>query len=128
MRYADLGVRELWLFRPRDGEDNPEVDFLALRARAAPRRLAASDVLGGLTPADVREAVNGMRRSLTRDERTEAVARIVRRRRRASVWVREESAPYAARVHDEPAAAAEAAARPEPGRRPLRPALRGGGS
>ena len=127
-RYADLGVRELWLFRPRDGEDNPEVDFLALRARAAPRRLAASDVLGGLTPADVREAVNGMRRSLTRDERTEAVARIVRRRRRASVPVREESAPYAARVHDEPAAAAEAAARPEPGRRPLRPALRGGGS
>ena len=35
-RYADLGVRELWLFRPRDGEDNPEVDFLALRARAPP--------------------------------------------------------------------------------------------
>ena len=93
-RYADLGVRELWLFRPRDGEDNPEVDFLALRPHRDPQPLAASNVLGSLTPADVREAVNGMRRSLTRDERTEAVALIVRRRQLASVRVREESAPY----------------------------------
>lgn len=61
-----------------------------------PRPLAASNVLGGLTPADVREAVAGMRLALTRDERTEAVARIVRRRRRASVRVGEEAAPYSA--------------------------------
>ena len=93
-RYADLGVRELWLFRPRDGEDDPEVDFLALRPHTAPRPLAASNALGNLTPADVREAVHGVRRSLTRDERTEAVARIVRRRQRASVRVREEGPPY----------------------------------
>ena len=87
-------MRELWLFRPRDREDNPEVDFLALRPHAAPRPLAASSVLGSLTPADVREAVNGVRGSLTRDERTEAVARIVRRRQRSSVRVREEGPPY----------------------------------
>ena len=94
-RYADLGVRELWLFRPRDREDNPEVDFLALRPHAAPRPLAASSVLGSLTPADVREAVNRVRGSLTRGERTEAVTRIVRRRQRSSVRVREEDTSYA---------------------------------
>ena len=93
-RYADLSVRELWLFRPRDGEDNPELDFLALRPHAGPRPLAVSSVLGSLTPADVREAVSGMRRSVTRDERTDAVARIVRRRQRMSVRVREEEAAY----------------------------------
>ena len=82
-RYADLGVPELWLFRPRDGkDDDPELDFLALRPRADPRPLAVSNVLGTLTPADVRDAMNGMRLSLTHDERAEAVARIVHRRQR----------------------------------------------
>ena len=95
-RYAGLGVRELWLLRHRGGEEMPETDFLALRPRTKPRPLAASNILGGLTPADVREAMAGMRLALTRDERTEAVARIVRRRRRASVRVREEAAPYSA--------------------------------
>ena len=52
-----------------------------------------------LTPDDVCEAVEGVRLSGTRDERTEAVARIVRRRQRASVRVREEEAPYP--VHSE---------------------------
>ena len=42
---------------------------------------------------DLVDAVEGVRRSLTCDERKEAVARIVRRRRRASVRVREEDAP-----------------------------------
>lgn len=95
-RYAGLGVRELWLLRHRSGDELPETDFLALRPGTRPRPLATSNVLGGLTPADVREAVAGMRLALTRDERTEAVARIVRRRRRAGVRVREEAAPYSA--------------------------------
>jgi len=62
-----------------------------------PRELAASEVLGGLTPDDIREAVNGVRLSVTVDEWTSAVSRIVRRRQRASVRVREETTPYAAR-------------------------------
>ena len=53
-------------------------------------------MLGGLTPDDVREAVDAMDLSLTREERTAAVARIVRRRQRASVRVREDRAPYPA--------------------------------
>ena len=94
-RYADLGVPELWLFRPRDGkEDTLELDFLALRPDADPQPLTVSNVLGSLTPADVRDAVYGVRRSVTRDERTEAVACIVRRRQRGSVRVREEEAAY----------------------------------
>ena len=94
-RYADMGVPELWLFRPRGRkEDTPELDFLALRPGTVPRPLAVSNVVGSLTPADVRDAVNGMRLSVTHHERAEAVARIVRRRRRSSVRVREEDAPY----------------------------------
>ena len=96
-RYAELGVRELW--RLHGGKDTRElrVEFLALQPGTTPHALAASRVLGGLTPDDVRAAVDGVRRSTTLAERTEAVARIVRRRRRASVRVREEEAPFAAR-------------------------------
>ena len=103
-RYADLGVPELWLFRPRDGrDDDPELDFLALRPGADPRPLAVSHVLGTLTPADVRDAVRGMRLSVTRDERADAVARIVRRRQAGSVRVREEEAAYGANEILQPA-------------------------
>ena len=72
------------------------VDFLALGEGAAPRKLDASEVLQGLTAADVRDAVQPSRLSMTLDERVEAVARIVRRRQRASIRVREEGATYAA--------------------------------
>lgn len=73
--------------------------FLALRhrlPRPAPRELDASELLEGLTADDVREAADGVRRSLTPAESIEAVAPIVERRRRASVRVREEVAPYPA--------------------------------
>ena len=96
-RYGELGVRELWRLHGRQGSRELRVEFLALRPGAGPRRLPASGVLGGLTPSDVREAVDGVRLGLTLDERKEAVARIVRRRPRASVRVREREAPYAAR-------------------------------
>ena len=105
-RYASLGVRELWLLRHRGGDELPEAEFLALRPGASPRPLAASNVLGGLAPADVREAIAGLRLSVTRAERAETVAAIVRRRQGASVRVREEATPSA------PAAGAGAAIRP----------------
>ena len=53
-------------------------------------------VLEGLTPDAVREAVDGVRFAETDDERREAVARIVRRRQRMSLRVREEREPYPA--------------------------------
>ena len=90
-RYAEMGVRELWRLHGRKGTRDLRADFLGLRPGAPPRRLAASAVLGGLTPGDVCDAVDGVRLAVTRDERTEAVARIVRRRQRASVRVREEA-------------------------------------
>ena len=96
-RYAEMGVRELWRLHGRQGTRELRVDFLALRPGAAPRRLDASEALGGLTPGDVCEAVDGVRLSVTPEERLAAVARIVRRRRQASVRVREEETPYAAR-------------------------------
>ena len=62
-----------------------------------PRPLAASALLGGLTAGDVCEAVEGVRLGMTPQERIDTVTRIVRRRQRASVRVREADAPYAAR-------------------------------
>ncbi len=96
-RYAELGVRELWRLHGRKGTRDLRVDFLALRSGEDPRPVRASDVLGGLTSDDVREAVDGVRFSMTVQERIDAVARIVRRRQGASVRVREADAPYAAR-------------------------------
>ena len=70
------------------------MDFFALSTGNAPRALGASEILEGLTPDDVCEAVEGVRFSLTDEESREAVARIVRRRQRASVRVREEEETY----------------------------------
>ena len=97
-RYGEMGVRELWRLYGRKGTRELRAELLALRAGNAPRRLDASEVLKGLTPDDVCEAVDKVGASPTRDEQTEAVARIVRRRRRqASVRVRETAAAYSAR-------------------------------
>ena len=91
-----MGVRELWRLHGRKGTRELRVDFIALRTGNAPRRLDASEVLEGLTPDDVCEAVEVVRSSPNSTERIEAVARIVRRRRQASVRVREEATAYPA--------------------------------
>ena len=96
-RYADLGVRELWLVDGRASTEVPRIDFLALQPGKTPRRLTSSSLLLNLTPEDVSEAVGSVRLSVTRNERTDAVARIVLRRQRDSVRVREEGTSYAAR-------------------------------
>ena len=93
-RYGEMGVRELWRLHGRKGTHELRVEFMALHPRSAPRELAASEVLEGLTPDDVCEAVEGVRFSLTDEECREAVARVVRRRQRTSVRVREDGAAY----------------------------------
>ena len=95
-RYGEIGVRELWRLHGRKGTRELRADFLALHPGTAPRILDASQVLEGLTPDDVCEAVEEAQSSQTRDERTEAVARVVRRRQHASVRVREEETAYSA--------------------------------
>ena len=95
-RYGEMGVRELWRLHGRKGTRELRAEFLALQPGAEPRMLDASQVLEGLTPDDVCEAVEGVRFGQTHDERREAVARVVHRRQRASVRVREEETAYAA--------------------------------
>ena len=95
-RYGEMGVRELWLLHGDRESWDLRAELLALRPGSPPRKLDASVVLEGLTPDDVCEAVEEVRVSLTREERAEAVARIVQRRQRKSVRVREEEAPYSA--------------------------------
>ena len=92
-RYGEMGVRELWRLYGNRKSWVLRAELLALRAGNAPRRLDASEVLEGLTPEDVCEAADKVGASRTRDEQTEAVARIVRRRQ-GSVRVREEAAAY----------------------------------
>ena len=93
-RYGGMGVRELWRLHGRKGTHELRAEFLALSAGSAPRALNVSHVLEGLTPSDVCEAVDGVRLSLTCDERREAVTRIVHRRQRTSVRVREEEGAH----------------------------------
>ena len=95
-RYGDLGVRELWRLHGRKGMKELRAEFLALQPGMAPRMLDTSQVLEGLTPDDVCEAVEGVRIGRNHDERREAVARVVLRRQQASVRVREEESVYAA--------------------------------
>ena len=93
-RYADIGVRELWHLRGSKHSREFRVEFLGLCPGQAPYVLKTSQVLEGLTPEDVCEAVEDAQSGRTRGERTDAVARIVNRRQQASVRVREEEAPY----------------------------------
>ena len=95
-RYAEIGVREFWRLHGSKESWELRVEFFALRPGEAPRRLDVSEVLEGLTPDDVCEAVEGVRVSPTLRERADAVARVVRRRQQASVRIREEEAEYAA--------------------------------
>ena len=90
-RYGEMGVREMWRLHGRKGTRELRVEFLALRPGAAPRRLDVSAVLEGLTPSDVCEAVESVRFGPTPTAQIEAVTRIVRRRQRESVRVREEA-------------------------------------
>ena len=106
-RYADLGVRELWRLRGRKGTYDLEVDILTLRACHPSRKLAASQVLDGLTPDDICEAVEKVGLGQTAQERMDAVSAIVRRRQRLSVRVREEEATYSANL-DRPETASTA--------------------
>ena len=93
-RYGEIGVREMWHLHGSRDSWELRAEFFALCPGRAPYVLDASQVLEGLTPDDVCEAVEQALSSQTRDERTDAVARIVKRRQQASVRVREEEAPY----------------------------------
>ena len=91
-RYAELGVRELWLLHGRKGTWDSRVEFLSLHPGSAPRELDASEVLEGFTPEDVYEAEKGLRLSPTLADRMEVVNRIARRRGGDSARVRESAA------------------------------------
>ena len=93
-RYAEMGVRELWRLHGRKGLKELRAELLALRAGRPPYEIDASEVLEGLTPADISEAVGEIWAGRTPTERMQAVARIVQRRRNASVRVREQAAAY----------------------------------
>ena len=93
-RYADLGVREMWRLHGRKGSCDFEAEFLALNPGEPPRPLEASAVLDGLEPADVREAMDEARLGITKSERIEAMARVMRRRRQRIARIREEPPSY----------------------------------
>ena len=93
-RYAELRVRELWRLHRHRRTGEIHVELLSLRPGHAPRELDASEVLEGLTPDDICEAVEEVQGGETRNDRTKAVERIVQRRRDGSVRVREEAAAH----------------------------------
>ena len=91
-RYAELGVRELWLLQGRKGTWEFRAEFLSLHPGRSPRQLDASEVLEGFTPGDVYEAEAGLRLCPTLADRMEVVNRIARRRGGDSARVRESAA------------------------------------
>ena len=91
-RYAELGVRELWLLHGRKGTRDFRMEMFSLHRGSAPRKLDASEVLEGFTPEDVYEAETGLRLGLTLADRMEVVNRIARRRGGDSPRVREAAA------------------------------------
>ena len=95
-RYAEMGVRELWQLHGKRDSWELRAELLALSPGRAPRRIEASQVLEGLTPEDVCEAVEGVQSGRTLDERKAAVTRIVLRRQQASFRVRDERESYPA--------------------------------
>ena len=94
-RYGEMGVRELWRLHGHKGTRELRADFLALRAGNTPCRLDASEVLEGLTPDDVCEAVEEVRSSPNPIDWVDA-ARIVRRRQQASVRGHSTPTPFSA--------------------------------
>ena len=95
-RYAEMGVRELWRLHGRKGRKELRAELLALHPGNPPRPLDASEVLEGLTPEDISEAVGEVWAGRVPTERMQAVERIVQRRRDGSVRVREQAAIYSA--------------------------------
>ena len=93
-RYRDLGVREFWRVRGSRVREEVEVSFFSLAAGSEPKPIEVSTVLPDITPVDVREAVEALRRSRDPVERIRVVERIVRRRQQQSLRVREERAEY----------------------------------
>ena len=93
-RYGQMGVREMWRLRTRRGSRETDADFLMLRPDAPPQPLRASQVLEGLDPADVREALAQLPAARTLSDRMEAVTRIVRRRQRNMQRIRDEAPDY----------------------------------
>ena len=97
-RYGQMGVREMWRLRARRGSREIDADFLMLRPDAPPRPLHTSQVLEGLKPADVCEALAQLPAARTLNDRMEAVTRIVRRRQRNMQRIRDDAPEYGREV------------------------------
>ena len=93
-RYGQMGVREMWRLRTRRVSGEIDADFLMLHPNASPSPPYASQVLEGLEPADVREALAQLPAARTLSDRVEAVTRIVHRRQRNMQRIRDEAPGY----------------------------------
>ncbi len=76
-RYGQIGVRELWQIRVVGAPAEVSVEMLKLDPREAPEPVRISQVLSGLTPKQVAEAVAAVSTAGTLSARTEAVSKVV---------------------------------------------------
>ena len=92
-RYGQLGIKELWQLKAKKKtREVTSVEFLALHRTRPPAILRVSHVLPGLSPSQVREAIAKLKSARTRQERTEAVSRVILKR--GALRVQEEKAEY----------------------------------
>ena len=93
-RYGQLGVKELWQLKASKAtREVSKVEFLALHPERPPETTPISRVLPDLTPSQVRDAIAELKLARTRQERTEAVSRVILKR--GALRVREEVPEYA---------------------------------
>ena len=77
VRYGQLGVVELWLFKANRKGEVLNGKFFSLHESQPAQVIYASRVLPGVEPGNVAEAIKGVRMALTLDERTEAIERVI---------------------------------------------------
>lgn len=92
-RYGQLGVSEIWLLEANRKGEIAGAKFLALHPTHAPQPIQVSRVLPGIKPAQIVEAIEGVRFAATRAERSAAIERVIGKR--GAMRVQEEAAAYA---------------------------------
>ena len=93
-RYGQLGVKEFWQLKAKEATGEvSSIKFLALYPERTPEDTPISRVLPGLTPSQVLEAITNLKLARTRQERTEAVSRVILKR--GALRLREDSPQYA---------------------------------
>ena len=99
-RYGQIGVRELWQVRVVGAPAEISVEMLKLYRRKDPKPMRTSQILPGLMPKQVAEAVEAVSTAHTLSARTEAISNVILRK--GATRVQDEPGCYGAHRSKQP--------------------------